>query len=564
MGRTPRGRPAGRGRPSERVSQGETIRRVATPDSSRRPEASVGSLGPLEQRNSEIDALRRRLDELEQSQAGQRDRLTVLSTQLPRSEGVEGVQRAPRTDRERSPSRVREPQRRPRSRDRHWTPASERRRRRVDSSSESPSSRCTTPPYISSEPTTASVMAPPGNWMTEAMIGAPRNANIVPNFSGTDKEDWAVWLDRLEYMADENRWTDNQKRHIIMSTVRDKAARFVFRTLNIRERDNYRILVRKMNQRFIKIEIPQAFKSRWNAIRQRPGEDEQDLAAYVRTVYEKAFRNRDPETAREDLLSKFLDALADPEQRLAVEFGKEPRTIDEAVAYAIHYREAKRSQKVAGRHHQESIRAIKEVSTSRRVDGTTQVEPPSKRRRAGPNKQDNTGARDVRMTGVENQRPGPHDLAAADLYRFTDFIKMLKEDSLKGSEGPRAPREGGQGRRPKGPCFSCRQMGHFAYECPQDPAAQTRRRPRVQGPCYICNQMGHLARNCPHRSQLNINYQRGIPGNPAVATSLNLGGVNLAAPGNGTSPNPGSMNPVVPNQTVNNGSGVGTTVPTTA
>lgn len=473
-----------------------------------------------EQRTTEIDALRQRLDELERSQAGQREKLQVLTNDRPQVESAVGTGYPRRVDRERSLSR--DQQRQPRSRNRRWAPADDGPRRRVDSSSESTSSRYALPPFNDSEPNT-SVVATPSDEIT---TGTPKNVNVVPNFSGTDREDWSVWLDRLELMGDHNGWTANQKRYIILSTLRGRAEQFVYRTLTRRVRDDYKLLVKEMNQRYKKVETPQAFRAKWNTIRQRAGENEQDLAGFISTVYQKAYPNRDPRTREEDLLSKFLDSLADSEQRLAIEFGKNPKNIEEAVGYAILYREAKRPRKNLDRQNEGILRAIREMSASadkaydgdirEEMDGPT--EPPAKKP-----KQDRgtTGAKCIQVSsdrGAGSKPHIPHDLTTEDLYRFSDFIKTLSEDKTRGPPTPSVKRVG-QGRRPKGACFSCKQPGHHAYECTANQAMQGPKPARVRGPCYICGQLGHFARDCPMRGQMvNRFHQRGVSGNTGVTT----------------------------------------------
>ena len=88
-----------------------------------------------------------------------------------------------------------------------------------------------------------------------------------------------------------------------------------------------------------------AYQAQWRAIKQTHGQTEQELANKIKEVYEDANPHKDNRTKKEELLSKFLEALADPEQRYAVEYTKDPTSLDEAVEFALLYRQTKRMQR---------------------------------------------------------------------------------------------------------------------------------------------------------------------------------------------------------------------------
>ena len=50
-----------------------------------------------------------------------------------------------------------------------------------------------------------------------------------------------------------------------------------------------------------------------------------------------AYSHRDTQTREEDLVHRFLDGLRNDDIRFAVEFHKDPKTIDEAVYYCVEY-----------------------------------------------------------------------------------------------------------------------------------------------------------------------------------------------------------------------------------
>ena len=58
----------------------------------------------------------------------------------------------------------------------------------------------------------------------------PKGIKCLPAFD--DKtEDFQTWKLRLEAVADVHKWTDNQKRCAVLSTLRGEPARFVFKAL---------------------------------------------------------------------------------------------------------------------------------------------------------------------------------------------------------------------------------------------------------------------------------------------------------------------------------------------
>jgi hypothetical protein len=76
--------------------------------------------------------------------------------------------------------------------------------------------------------------------------------------------------------------------------------------------------------------------------KQQYGERLEDYAADLKRLYDKAHSKRDKETRKYDLLRKFLDGLNDDTARFQIEYFKSPSGIDEAVAMAVEYQEAKR------------------------------------------------------------------------------------------------------------------------------------------------------------------------------------------------------------------------------
>ena len=170
-------------------------------------------------------------------------------------------------------------------------------------------------------------------------VAIPWSAKFIPTFQGDSGEEWETWISRLEAVSDCHVWNENQNAGVILSALHDTAAKFVYKAINKHDRKYYAVLVSELGSRFGSMETKRTFRVRWANISQQPGQTEQELAAEIRRIHAKAYPDWDAETRRVDLIDKFLDSLRDESQRSAIEFNKCPHMIEEAVKYAIQYRE---------------------------------------------------------------------------------------------------------------------------------------------------------------------------------------------------------------------------------
>ena len=83
----------------------------------------------------------------------------------------------------------------------------------------------------------------------------------------------------------------------------------------------------------------------WAELKQTPSQSVEELAIYIKVLYDKAFPNRDQRNQKEDMVSKFFEALTDTNAKAQVQFVKNPRNIDDAVKYVVHYTETYKSRK---------------------------------------------------------------------------------------------------------------------------------------------------------------------------------------------------------------------------
>ena len=76
----------------------------------------------------------------------------------------------------------------------------------------------------------------------------PNGAKFVPPFSGDCGEKWVVWFARFEAVADAQRWTTSQRLSVLLPSLRNQAADYVFECLSHKVRCDYSALVRELSE----------------------------------------------------------------------------------------------------------------------------------------------------------------------------------------------------------------------------------------------------------------------------------------------------------------------------
>ena len=80
----------------------------------------------------------------------------------------------------------------------------------------------------------------------------------LPPFTG--EEDWKVWFNRFQVVANRRRWTRKQKLDQLLPRLLGKAGDFVFGQLSQEKLYDYESLTNELNSRFKKIETSRSFK----------------------------------------------------------------------------------------------------------------------------------------------------------------------------------------------------------------------------------------------------------------------------------------------------------------
>lgn len=158
-------------------------------------------------------------------------------------------------------------------------------------------------------------------------------ANInMPAFTG--KDDWKVWINRFEAIAERRAWSDDEKLDEILPRIQGEAGEFVFTQLPKEALQNYVELVRELGYRYRIIENQKSYISMFCNRNQKVGERVEEYAAELKRLHHKAYPKRTKHQRREDLLERFMRGVLDEEVRFFVNYMKTPNDIDEAV-YAV-------------------------------------------------------------------------------------------------------------------------------------------------------------------------------------------------------------------------------------
>ena len=129
---------------------------------------------------------------------------------------------------------------------------------------------------------------------SQSRWGAPKSGWLVPSFTAK-KESWTVWFARFEAKADDNEWSEQEKLSVLLPKLQGAAPEYVFEVLSKKIQSDYKKLVCELDACYCKVDLKQNYRRQLMGISQKPGESEQELAAEIKRLYDKAYPNRDRE-----------------------------------------------------------------------------------------------------------------------------------------------------------------------------------------------------------------------------------------------------------------------------
>ena len=189
-----------------------------------------------------------------------------------------------------------------------------------------------------------------------------RNRNVkLPAFTGNGTDSWKVWFSRFTTVADLNNWDDPTRLSELVQRLQGTAADFVFDEIPKDIISSFQSLVHELGLRFQSVQTTKTFRVQFGKRTQRIGESVEDYSAELKRIYDKAYPGRNPEMRRQLLLQQFLNGLRDKQAKFAVEYFKEPGSIEDAVHNVVTYMEAQQGPKFddfRNRNHSKSVRFL--------------------------------------------------------------------------------------------------------------------------------------------------------------------------------------------------------------
>ena len=295
----------------------------------------------------------------------------------------------------------------------------------------------------------------------------------IPAFTGDER--WDIWKKMFDRTAVTNGWSEIEKLAQLLPRIQGSAGDFVHGQLSNDVAYDYDRLVRELESRYRVIETPKMFGAQFSNRKQKQNETVFEYAADLKRLYDKAHSNRDTQTRKEDLLRRFLDGLHDDEARFAVEFNKDPNTIDEAVNQVINFQEAKRcaenlekSKNGKNRNKKARVAWADLDESSDDNDDENQSKPKKPRVRRHQNTDSGKGEQRGITPNSAPQQSNDHDLLLEVTAKLTQIEKSLNSNNraeiIPPANLPRIQRRGNIPQRDI-TCFKCHEKGHFAREC---------------------------------------------------------------------------------------------------
>lgn len=109
----------------------------------------------------------------------------------------------------------------------------------------------------------------------------------------------------------------------LLPRLQGLAGEFVFEELKPEILSNYKQLTKELGNRFGVIETNRIFQTKFRRRDQKNGEPVQSYAAELKSLYSKAYPNRDNLTKQQDLVSRFLLGLSNEKARIHVELNRD-------------------------------------------------------------------------------------------------------------------------------------------------------------------------------------------------------------------------------------------------
>lgn len=286
----------------------------------------------------------------------------------------------------------------------------------------------------------------------------------LPAFRGDTDEKWKAYFNRFEAVALHNNWTDKDKLGQLLPRLQGLAGEFVFEELKPEILSNYKQLTKGLGNRFGVIETNRTFQTKFRRRDQKNGELIQSYAAELKSLYSKAYPNRDNLTKQQDLVSRFLLGLSNEKARIHVELNRDPKTIEEATEYIIEYEEATRYPRA-----EDEPGYFNRKRPTRQVNDKSQISSPLKdNSKHTKGSQPRTNWKDRQDKLKEKSTKSPEQSSSSQHIDKSPYITRDELISaINEALTSRQPSYRGSGQKNKSPitCYRCGEQGHYANSC---------------------------------------------------------------------------------------------------
>lgn len=116
--------------------------------------------------------------------------------------------------------------------------------------------------------------------------GKDNNGVRCPPFTGS--EHWNIWFGRFETVADRQGWSYIQRLDELLPKLQGSARDFVFGQLSRDTRNNYKVLIKELNNRYRVVETTKTSAAKFSRRNQNSEETAEEYAAELKRLYDKA------------------------------------------------------------------------------------------------------------------------------------------------------------------------------------------------------------------------------------------------------------------------------------
>lgn len=356
----------------------------------------------------------------------------------------------------------------------------------------------------------------------------------LPPFTGSSSDSWKVWHARFTTIANLNKWNEVTCLSELMQRLQGTAAEFVFDEIPPEILSNYASLVSELDSRFKSVETNRTFKVQFGKRTQKYEETVEEYAAELKRLYDKAYPGRNPEMRRQLLLQQFLNGIRDKSAKFAVEYYKEPNSIEDAIHHVVTYLEAQQGPKGGNWHscnsQTKAVRFDDDDGNEGDYDSNDEDYYTARSVSPVPKHRSRQTLRKLKNTPMKTSKEQNSTVTEEKqiLQKILSFMENSSSNSEPSKVSPLQDKTG-QGHIP-----NAQGQGHIPNAQGQvyNPKNVGQGQNQGQGryadlQCFYCSERGHIKRNCPvlkaEREQgQHVQRNRGLMSLPQTNPARNI------------------------------------------